>query len=387
VRLHLAASSLLLAAACAGARPPVRPPLLPLSPAWKTLVGDFVQPPLAADSRRIYVATRDGVVRALDPATGEIAWKAPGAPGVLAAADGFVLARAEDGTLRSLHPRTGAVRWTADTGLPGAVPPVFDGERVFVAGPGLACLELATGRVLWTERSGSEITAPPVIAGGRVFTGEKDGALRSRDRANGVPSWSVATGGPLLAPPLVDPKRKRLYVGTTGKRILEVSLDDGDTGWRWAVGADVVDHGLLVPGRVLFASYDAVLYALRPGGNLDWRAPLPSRPISGPLLMNGYVVIACLENEIVAVAPETGRRAGTFRTPAEIRTPPLFVGGRVVVGLRDRSVVGYVPAGVAVEPAAEPPAPPAPPTPSPGPGAPAAAPAAPPPVEPPPPGR
>ena len=39
-------------------------------PAWKTLLGDFVAPPLAADGRRVYVATRDGAVRALDPATG-----------------------------------------------------------------------------------------------------------------------------------------------------------------------------------------------------------------------------------------------------------------------------------------------------------------------------
>ncbi len=194
--------------------------------------------------------------------------------------------------------------------MPGPLPPLIDGDRALVAGPGLACLELATGRVLWTDRAGAEITAPPVIAGARILTGEKDGTLRSRDRATGTPSWTRTIGGALLAPPLVDAARRRVYLGTTDKRIVEVKLGDGDEGWSWTVGADVADHGLLLPGRVLFASYDAVLYSLHFGGNLDWRAALPSRPLSGPILVNGDVVLACLENEIIAIAPESGRRAG-----------------------------------------------------------------------------
>jgi outer membrane protein assembly factor BamB len=363
----------LLVAACGAARLPVRPPLFPLLPEWKTLMGDFVEPPLAADGRHIFVATRDGSVRALDPSTGEIAWQADGVPGTLAAADGTVLVRAEDGTVRSLHPRTGAERWTAATGLPGTLPPLIDGDRALVAGPGLACLELSTGRVLWTDRSGAEITAPPVVAGSRILTGEKDGTLRSRDRASGTPMWTAPTGTALAAPPLVDLARKRAYLGTTDRRILEIDLRDGDRGWRWPVGADIADHGLLLPDRVLFASYDAVLYALRRGGNLDWRAPLPSRPLSGPVLVGGYVVVACLENELVAVAPESGRRSGSFRTPAEIRTPPILFGNRIVVGLRDRSVVAYLPGGSLEAPGAKP-------------SGPASAPVAPP-VEPPPPGR
>ncbi len=58
---------------------------------------------------------------------------------------------------------------------------------------------------------------------------------------------------------------------------------------------------------MLFASFDAVLYALRRNGNLAWRASLPSRPLSGPLLAGEYLIVACLENELVAIAPETGR--------------------------------------------------------------------------------
>lgn len=325
------------------------------------MVGEFVRPPLAADGKRIFVATRDGALRGLDPATGGVDWKNDSVPGTIAATDGVLLARDETGVVRSVHPRTGVVRWSVETGIAGTLPAVIDGERAYVAGDGLACLDAATGRVLWTDRSGPGVTAPPLRAGGRLLTGEKDGALRSRDPETGRVTWSLATGRALEAPPLVDEARGKAYLGTTDRRILEVDLSRGHRGWRWKVGADIVDHGALLPRGIAFAAFDAVLYGLRRGGNLDWRAALPSRPLSGPIRVGDFIVVACLENEIVVLAPDTGKRLGVFRTTAEIRTPPLVLGGRVVLGLRDRSVVAYIPAGVEPvppAPAVEPPAPP-----------------------------
>ena len=355
-------ATLLLAlflAGCAGKRPAARPALFPMTAAWKTLLGEFVVAPLATDSRRIYVATRDGAVRALDQATGAVAWKAEGFAGRVSAADGFVLVRGEDGTLWSLQPRTGTLRWKADTGIAGGLPAVLDQDRALVAGRGLAAVDLASGRILWADTSGAETTAPPAATASRLFAGESDGTLRCRDRATGVSIWALRTGGPLLAPPLVDLAGRRLFLGTTDKRVLEVSMEKGEPGWAWRVGADVGHPGLLLPGQVLFASFDAVLYSLRRGGNLAWRAALPSRPLSAPLPVEGYVLVACLENEIVAFAPDTGTRSGSFRTSAELRTPPVIAGGRIVVGLRDRSVIAYALPGTA--PAEDAPAPDAPP--------------------------
>jgi outer membrane protein assembly factor BamB len=332
---------MLLVAGCAARRAAPKLPLLPLTPAWKTLLGDFVTSPLAADGRRVYVATRDGAVRALEQATGAVAWKAEGLPGRLSAAPGVLLARGEDGTLWSLQPRTGALRWKAETGVAGTLPALVDGDRALVAGRGLAAVDLASGRVLWSDASGADTTAPLAAAGSRLLAGEADGTLRCRDRATGSSLWVLRTSGALLAPPLVDEGRRRLYLGTSDKRILEVSLDEGESGWAWRVGADIGHAGLLLPDQVLFASFDAVLYSLRRGGNLAWRRALPSRPLSAPQLVGSHVLVACLEDELVAFASETGAVAGALRTSAEIRTPPIIAGGFVVIGLRDRSVIAY----------------------------------------------
>ena len=104
-----------------------------------------------------------------------------------------------------------------------------------------------------------------------------------------------------------------------------------------------------------------MLYSLRRGGNLAWRGALPSRPLSAPQLVGDHVLVACLENELVAFASDTGAKAGSLRTSAEIRTPPILAGGYVVVGLRDRSVIAYALPGTLPPTPPEPPVAPPPP--------------------------
>jgi outer membrane protein assembly factor BamB len=345
-------------ASCSGHRPAPRAPIFPPVAAWKTLLADALVAPLAQDSRHVFVATRDGGVRALDPETGALAWQADGVPGRLCATDGTLLVRDETGVVTSLHPRTGAVRWRVETGIGGELPAVLDGDRALVAGKGLAAIALENGATVWIDKSGAEITAPPVPTTARLLVGEKDGTLRCRDRASGASLWTLRTGEALRAPALVDERRRRVYLGTTDRRVLEVSLDKGHAGWHWRLGADVLDAGLLFHGRVLFAAADAVLYAFERGGNLAWRGPLPSRPLADPLVVEGRVLVACLENQIVAFDGVSGATAGSFATPAEIRSAPILAGRLIVIGLRDRSLIAYgvagsrPPAAESAEPAA-----------------------------------
>jgi len=172
-----------------------------------------------------------------------------------------------------------------------------------------------------------------------VLVGEADGTLRCRDGKTGVSLWTLATGAPLLAPLLVDGDH-RIYVGTTSRQVLSVRLKDGHVRWRWKVGADVRIPPAVLKDKVLVASHEAVLYALkRSNGNMVWRSPLPSRPLSGPFLQGPAVLLACQETDLVGLDPATGRRVGVFKTTAEMQTVPLAAGGRLFVGLRDRSVV------------------------------------------------
>jgi outer membrane protein assembly factor BamB len=300
---------------------------------------EVIEGPLASDGGRIFVATRQGAVRALDP-SGEQVWRRDGPPGRIAATTGALLLREEDGTIVSLDPATGVTRWTANSGVLGELPPTIDRDRIFVAGRGLAALDLATGRLLWSQ-PGSPTVSQPLAHGNWVLAGEGDGALRCRDRASGAVVWAYRTREPLVAPPVVD-QDGRVFLGTTDRRIQALTLRKGGQRWRWKVGADVQHTGVVFRDAVLFAAFDDVLYALkRKNGHLAWRTPLPSRPLSPPVLAGGAVLLACYESEVLGFNARTGKRLGGLKTPAEIRTPPLLVDDRLYVGLRDRTVVAY----------------------------------------------
>jgi outer membrane protein assembly factor BamB len=299
-----------------------------------------IEPPLASDGRLVFVATRQGSLRALDP-SGAAVWRRDGPPGRIAAAPGLLVIHEADGTVSRLETETGVARWTSHTTVAGTLPPVLDGDRVLVAGEGVAALELVNGRSLWSVPGPPAAASAPVPHGRLLLVGEVDGTLRARDRSSGASVWTFRTGKTLVAPPLVDDDG-HVFVGTTDRRFLSLGHEHGHERWRWKVGADVEGAATALHKNVLFASFEDVLYALRRGnGHMDWRAPLPSRPLSGPLCVGESVLIACYESDILGFEGKTGRKLGTLKTPAEIRTPPLLVGDRLYVGLRDRSLVAY----------------------------------------------
>jgi outer membrane protein assembly factor BamB len=254
------------------------------------------------------------------------------------------VARDADGTVWAIDPETGSARWKVESGIAGAVPPVFDGDRVIVAGQGLAVLDAARGAVLWSVPAAAAASAAPVPSGPCLLVPEEGGTLRCREPGTGDSVWTWAAGGPIYASPVVDADG-RVLMGTTSRAFVALRLQDGRRRWRWKLGADVRTGAALLDEHVVFASHEAVLYALRRGnGNLGWRATLPSRPLSAPLLLGKGVIVACYgsrpsENLLLGFDGRSGHRLGELRTPAELEGQPLLVGDRLLIALRDLRVV------------------------------------------------
>src|SRR5262245_14444132 len=275
---------------CGGTRLQAPPPVFPLKSAWSTALAGLLEGELATDGRLIYASTRGGSVHALDPEKGSVVWRSEGAAGLLAAGEGAVVARDAAGTVVRLEAEGGVVRWRSETGVAGALAPALDARRVYVVGKGAAALDLVSGKGVWQDDLG-EASAPPALVRETLLVGEQGGALRARDPATGQTRWSFATGAPLLAPPAAD-ANGRLFLGTTSRQFLAVSLEKGNRMWRWRLGADVQAPAAVLGKSVVFGTHESVLYALdRKNGNLVWRQTLPSRPRSGPLLVGSAVVV------------------------------------------------------------------------------------------------
>jgi outer membrane protein assembly factor BamB len=302
-------------------------------------VSGAIEPPLATDGSRLFVATRDGQVHALGLADGKVAWRVRGRGRLAATTDGVVL-REDSGRLRRLDAATGADLWRTNGEVEGTLPPVIAGNDVFVAGEGLAAFSLERGEKLF--RVDGRMSGLPRAWGHWLFTVEESGAIRGRERASGAPRWSFPTGGAVKAPVFVDVPSEHLLAGTTDGRLIALRLAKGTARWRWKIGADVLEPGDVLGDTALFVSYDNILYGVgRGNGHLKWRGVLPSRAVSGPLVFGSAVLVACQETDIVAFDGRDGARLGSIQTAAEIRTAPLVVGDHLYVGLRDRSILAF----------------------------------------------
>lgn len=329
----------LLLACLACARPVVFPPaLFPAKGTWTRAVDGPIEGPLASDGTRVYVATRDGKVRALDAATGQVVWTRALSPGTTVGAAGdVVVARETDGNVRRLAGADGRDLWSVAARVTGHVAPSVGGSRVFVAGDGVAALDAADGRLLWAAPGTPAVLHPPALISTQVVVVEADGTLRGRDVESGLPLWGRRLSA--AAPPLAG-ENDRLFLGTSERSVLGLRARDGSRRWRWRLGADVDSTPALSGRRLLVATLEAVLYALdRGNGHMLWRQALPSRPLSSPLVIGEGVLVACRESDLVGFALADGARLGAIRTPGEMRTPPLLVGDRLVVGTRHPWVV------------------------------------------------
>jgi outer membrane protein assembly factor BamB len=332
-----------LLAACAH-RAPVGQPLVPLKNLWAAPLSSALRGPLATDGERIFAATRDSGVLALEKENGRAVWTRKNLAGVVSAAPGRLFLRTEDGTVSRLDPASGAMRWTTPGASQGALPVLIDDGRLLVAGTTLEALEAEKGTRLWNVALPAPASAPAAVAAACVLVGTSDGMLRCHDRDDGTLRWILKLEHPLEAAPAFD--GERIFVGTADRKVLALDPRDGSVDWGFKLGATVAQTPTTTAKHALVASNEGVLYAFdRGNGSMAWRAPLPSRPLSPPHVADRQVVVACHERQIVAVDAATGKdevkveaslaRLNPQAGHSEIRTPALFLDRRVYVGLRN----------------------------------------------------
>lgn len=333
--------------------------LFPLENTWKVPVPGGVDHGPVTDGPRVFYVSGGGV-HAVAAGDGRAVWSISGRAGALAAGPSLLALREPDGTVWGIDPATGDARWKVESGIAGPLAPVVDADRVLVAGEGIAVLDAASGRVLWAAPGEPKVTAPPTVAGPLVIAGEADGTVRARDGATGNSRWTYASGGEVLAPAVPDGEG-RLILGTTARGIVALDAKDGKRKWRWRVGADVRTGAVVVERNAIVATQEAVLWGLRRGGgNMAWRAALPSRSLGGPMRFGTAVLIAChglrpSESLLVGFDGLTGRRLGDLRTPAEMKWPPAAGANAVFAALRDDSLAAWrLPADAAPAPASPP---------------------------------
>jgi outer membrane protein assembly factor BamB len=157
---------------------------------------------VVADSKRVYIGSRDRTLYALDVATGKEQWRVQTQDMVTATPALYrdlVLFADFKGVVQAVAASDGKTRWTYDAKLPVAGDLVVDADRVFVGSRtyDLIALDAANGKELWKHYYWfSWIESPPVVRDGAVYTGSSDGVgVFAIDARNGKRRWKAEVPG------------------------------------------------------------------------------------------------------------------------------------------------------------------------------------------------
>ena len=259
-----------------------------------------------------------------------------------------VYAASYDGNVVALNADTGRREWVAEVDAElTAGPGLGEDFVVVITRDGVAiCLRADNGEEVWRSRLDGESVAVPAIRNGTVVVATIDGLLRGLSLFDGSIIWSLEQSSPALT---LRGAAQPIVVGTTvvagfdNGRLLAANLVDGTTEWETMLSppsgrsdldrlADV-DGALAVVGQDIYAAgYQGRVAALASeSGQILWSRELSSYAGVGAEWDRIYTLTD--EGELVAMQRRNG--SDVWRQAALIRrepTPPTPFDTAVVVG-------------------------------------------------------
>jgi outer membrane protein assembly factor BamB len=165
-----------------------------------------------------------------------------------------------DGVLRGLDPQSGEQRWTNDVGAEiVGTPAVVDEHIIFGTGNGAVLAVSLAGEVVWRANVGEHGAVPIDI------DLDLDGKVET-DQVIAAPVY----GAPLVTDGVV-------YIGDNTGQMHALKLLDGERVWTFARADYAIEHAPVIwDDLVIFGAWDGYLYAVkRHDGTLAWKSAGP----------------------------------------------------------------------------------------------------------------
>jgi outer membrane protein assembly factor BamB len=261
---------------------------------WKTPVGGTLVAAPAVTEDVVVIGSTSGVVACLRRSDGRPIWKTKLPPPVFASAgihEDVVCTAAGDGKIYGLSLRDGKPLWDFQTDMfvQSRIVPV---RGMFIAGcwdNHVYALDARTGALRWKQKFGRSFYYSPAIGspatdGVRVVVPSNDGVLHAMRVNNGEVLWELpsASGNSFGYPsPLL--KNGMVYCGALGNRglVYAINIRTGQSRWVAGTGRVMYDSGCaLAQGAIFTASVDGVVY---------WIEPSSGRILQSYQLAEGHV--------------------------------------------------------------------------------------------------
>ncbi|KJY85087.1 membrane biogenesis protein [Vibrio galatheae] len=311
---------------------------------------------------KVFVASRDGVVKAFDPENGKTLWEAEVEADVTARLAGGITAGysqlfigSENGTVLALDEETGELNWQTQIDGEVLTAPATDNNLVIVhTNDGmLIALEQETGNIKWTiSTEVPNLTlrgnSKPVTASGGVFWGTANGRLAAAIVERGQLIWQQPIGMPQGATEidrLVDVDAAplilggSLYIAGYNGQLTAIDLRSGKPSWKrsYSSSADLASDGsrlFLVTEKDHLVAVDA-----RSGTELWSNDQLEHRLLTAPAMIDDYVVVGDSEGYLYWLDRVSGEFVSMQQIDSSgLAVAPITVPGGYVLVTRDGDV-------------------------------------------------
>ena len=339
-------SALLLAALLAACssddtiKPAPLPPL-PTHPSWlgeqwsrsvgEGTNGEFLRLRPAVGESAVYAASRDGVVVAVDKASGKVLWRRqtgyPFTAG-LSTGYGMVLAGTGKGELIVLSATTGETLWRADLSAAVLSAPAIDADRIVVqcADGKVYALDRNKGFRLWTHDTtvpslSLRGNATPLLVNGVVYVATAGGKVEALQAADGSSQWELRVASnqgrselermtDIDGDMLLDDVSNTLYAVGFQSQLGAIDVADGHHLWEYDMSSY---QGLAsTAGNVYVSDAGGTLFGVDAAtGKAAWKqATLAGRDLSTPVAFAGYLLVGDFEGYVHLLSPADGSLLG-----------------------------------------------------------------------------
>jgi large repetitive protein len=197
-----------------------------------------------------------------------------------------------------------------------------------------------TGLVLWRAQTSGFVKASPIVGpDGRVYVGVKKGFC-AVDPASGNPIWCNKLAGVVRRNAAAIGADGTLYIGDRANRLWAIN-PDGTTKWSFAVGNDGdvnTSPAIGTDGTIYMAgTFNGVVHALDPDGNLLWRLPLGSAvSYSSPAIgADGTIYIGTVRGTLAAISPDGVLQWNAIlRSSIRFGSPSIAADGTIYIGTK-----------------------------------------------------